>query len=147
MLNVKGILTIASLCSALSGCYVVPAQSYPAGNPQFQASVAAAPVVAPRPVYTARLYPVNDVASSMGRITGTISNPERGHGEFAFLVGNESYAGEATRAPNSSAKGSANAAGNRGGYVKCEYTMSSTALGTGTCAFSNGARYDLHVSL
>jgi hypothetical protein len=146
MLNVKGIFTLAALCSALSGCYVMPAQSYPAANPQFQTPVAAAPLVAPRPVYTARLYPVNDIAASMGRITGTISNPERGHGEFSFLLGNESYAGEATRAPNS-AKGSANAAGNRSGYVKCDYTMTSAALGTGTCAFSNGARYDLHVSL
>lgn len=146
MLNVKSTLTLAALCSTLSGCYVVPIQSYPAGNPQLQAPMAAAPVAAPRPVYTARLYPVNDVASSMGRITGTISNPERGHGEFAFLVGNESYAGEATRAPNS-AKGSANAAGNRGGYVKCDYTMSSAALGTGSCIFSSGARYDMHISL
>lgn len=146
MLNVKAIVTLAALCSALSGCYVVPAQHYPAGHPHSQAPVAAAPVVAPRPVYTARLYPVNDVAASMGRITGTISNPERGHGEFAFLLGNESYAGEATRAPNS-AKGSANAAGNRGGYVKCDYTMTGSGLGTGSCAFSNGARYDLHVSL
>ncbi len=145
MLNIKGVLAAASVCAALSGCYVVPIQPYPAtyGN---QAPSATAPVVIPRPVYTARLYPVNESASSMGRIAGTISNPERGHGEFSFSDGSETYAGEATRAPNS-AKGNANAAGNRGGYVKCDYTMSSANLGTGTCVFSSGARYDMHISL
>lgn len=143
--NVKGILAVASICAALSGCYVVPIQPYQAGANNQPAS-AVAPIVIPRPVYTARLYPINESASSMGRIAGTISNPERGHGQFSFIIGNESYAGEATRAPNSS-KGSANAVGNRGGYVKCDYTMTSAALGTGTCNFSSGARYDMHISL
>ena len=61
-------------------------------------------------------------------------------------VANETYVGEAPRATGS-AKGSANAAGNRGGYVKCIYTMSSTVLGTGSCTFSSGAVYDMHISL
>jgi hypothetical protein len=144
MVNVKGILVITSICTALSGCYVVPVQPYQAGsNNQAYATV---PVPVVSPVFTARLYPVNDFASSMGRISGTISNPERGHGEFSFTVKNETYVGEATRAPNSS-RGTANATGNRGGYVKCEYTMTGSALGTGTCTFSGGARYDMHISL
>lgn len=143
MVKVRILLALASISTVLSGCYVVPVNQA-GGNYQQPAAAAPAPVV--RPVYTARLYPVNDHAASMGRIAGTISNPERGHGEFAFSVANETYVGEATRATGS-AKGSANAAGNRGGYVKCIYTMSSTVLGTGSCTFSSGAVYDMHISL
>lgn len=144
MPKLKGILALASVCTMMSACYVVPVRSYEESrNNQQPVAVA---VAAPRPVYTARLYPTNDSASAIGRITGTISNPERGHGEFAFTAGKESYTGEATRAPNASS-GKANAAGNLGGFAKCEYTMSSAALGTGTCSFSNGARFDMHISL
>lgn len=143
MVNVRGFFALASISTLLSGCYVVPMNQAGGAYPP---AVAAAPAPVVRPVYTARLYPVNDYAASMGRIAGTISNPERGHGEFAFTVANETYVGEATRA-STSAKGSANAAGNRGGYVKCIYTMSSTVLGTGTCTFSSGAMYDMHISL
>lgn len=146
MVSIKGFLAIAIASASLSACYVVPLQQYPAVNSNYGSSVSVAPTVVVRPVYTARLYPVNESASSMGRIAGTISNPERGHGEFSFSVGSETFAGEATRAPNSS-KGTANAAGNRGGFVKCDYTMSSSALGSGTCQFSSGARYDMHISL
>lgn len=81
----------------------------------------------------------------MGQIAGLISNPERGHGEFVFSVGNESYSGEATRAPHSNS-GVANAAGNRGGYARCSYTMTSADRGAGTCQFANGARYDMHIA-
>jgi hypothetical protein len=146
MVNVKGILVATSICAALSGCYVVPVQPYTAASNNQSYATAVAPVPAVRPVYTARLYPVNDSASSMGRISGTISNPERGHGEFSFTVKNETYVGEATRLVNAS-KGSANASGNRGGFVKCDYTMTGAGLGTGTCIFSSGARYDMHISL
>jgi hypothetical protein len=117
---------------------------YPApGDAKNQPPTAAQPV--PRPVYTARLYPTNDSAAAMGRVSGTISNPERGHGEFAFVLANENFSGEATRAPGAT-KGTANATGNRGSYVKCSYTMSSAQLGTGTCQFANGATYDMHIS-
>lgn len=143
MTSIRVFFALASISTLLSGCYVVP-MNQAGGNYQQPAAATPAPVV--RPVYTARLYPVNDYAATMGRIAGTISNPERGHGEFAFTAGNETYVGEATRATSSS-KGSANAAGNRGGYVKCVYTMSSTALGTGSCTFSSGAVYDMHISL
>ncbi len=148
MLSIKQFVPVGSLCALLSGCYVVPIQPYAnsnaSSNPAY--SQAAPVVVVPRPIYTARLYPTNDTASAMGRITGTISNPEKGHGEFSFTVGGESFSGEATREPGSS-KGKANAAGNRGGFAQCEYAMTSSALGTGSCSFSSGARYDMHVSL
>jgi hypothetical protein len=103
------------------------------------------PLPAYRPGYTARLYPANDAASRMGGASGVISNPEQGRGQFTFSLGGESYAGEATRSPNSS-KGVADASGNRGGFVRCDYVMSNSALGSGTCVFSNGARYDMHIS-
>ena len=102
-------------------------------------------VVAVRPIYTARLYPTNDIAAAAGRISGTISNPERGQGEFTFNLSGENFVGEATRAGNA-LKGTANAAGNRGGYAKCTYSMSNATLGTGVCIFSSGATFDLHIS-
>lgn len=148
MLKLKVSLTLTALSALLSGCYVVPVQSYSNGSNSLNSQNAAAMAVVPlpRPVYTARLYPTNEAAAALGRITGTISNPERGHGEFSFTAGSESFSGEATREPGSS-KGHANASGNRGGFVKCDYAMSSSSLGTGSCLFSGGARYDMHVSL
>ena len=47
-------------------------------------------------------------------MSGTITNPERGHGEFSFSLGNERYVGEATRESGSSS-GHANASSDRGG--------------------------------
>ncbi|AZN35918.1 hypothetical protein [Iodobacter ciconiae] len=149
MFKVKGLLIAASVAAMLSACYVVPIQPATAGagpSPRQPSQVVITEVVAPRLVYTARLYPTNDAAAPIGRIVGTISNFEKGRGEFAFDAGKESYTGEATRAPGSS-KGNANAVGNKGGYAKCDYSMSSAELGAGTCTFSNGARFDLHISI
>ncbi|MDR7306362.1 hypothetical protein [Rhodoferax saidenbachensis] len=143
MFKVTALSTVLAASALLTGCVVTP--MYPApgtANNQQQPATAQAAV---RPVYTARLYPTNDNAAALGRVSGTISNPERGHGEFAFILANESFSGEATRPPGSN-KGTANAAGNRGSYVKCTYTMSSAQLGTGTCLFANGATYDMHIS-
>lgn len=146
---VRTVVTAALLATSLSACYVMPVNSngsVPYGGYSASGSgVAVVPVAAIRPVYTARLYPANDAASRMGQVSGIISNPERGHGEFSFATGGESFRGEATRAPGSN-KGVANASGSRGGYVRCEYTMSSAELGSGTCQFSSGARYDIHIS-
>ena len=103
------------------------------------------PMAAVRPVFTARMYPVNDNASRMGPVSGVITNPEHGHGQFTFAAAGETYSGEATRGVSSS-KGVANAVGNRGGYVACSYAMSSSNLGSGSCQFANGARYDLHIT-
>lgn len=143
MLKVKVAFTAMAIGTLLSGCYVVPLTQAPGTvyNPPAPATV----IVAPRPVYTARLYPVNDSAAAMGRISGTISNPERGHGEFSFTVANETFVGEATRVVGA-AKGTANASGSRGGYAKCTYAMSNAVLGTGNCAFANGASFDMHIT-
>ena len=146
MRKIKGFVALAVMGTVLSGCYVVPIQPYPNSNVSTRNSPAVAGVPLPPPVYTARLYPTNEQAAALGRVAGTITNPERGHGEFAFALGSERYAGEATREPGSSS-GHANASGDRGGFVKCSYTMNSASLGAGTCNFSGGARYDMHISL
>jgi hypothetical protein len=39
----------------------------------------------------------------------------------------------------------ANAAGSKGGYANCQYAMSNPSLETGSCKFSDGAVYTLHV--
>ena len=142
MITLKKAALFASLSTALAGCYVVPVQ-YPAPNAPYSTAPAVVPVQLP--VLTARLYPVNEPAAAIGRLSGTISRPERGHGIFSLMVGAETYSGEATRAPGSS-KGIANAAGNQGGYIKCEYTMTNAILGSGICVFSSGARFDMHIS-
>ena len=148
MSHLKSLVVIGSACAMLTGCYVVPNQPYNSAPPTYSVQpmqpVQVAP--APRPSYTARLYPVNNVAAQMGTVTGLISNPEKGYGQFTFSVGGESYTGEATREPGSSA-GRANAAGSRGSFAKCEYAMTSATLGNGTCVFSTGARYEMHISL
>ena len=149
MVKAKSILALVAVSSLLSACYVVPIDQYPPrGNGNYShnnGGVAIVPAPAIRPIYTARLYPANDEASRMGRISGTISNPERGHGEFSFAAGGEAFSGEATRDPGA-AKGVANASGNRGGYVRCDYVMTRAEMGSGTCVFSSGARFDMHVT-
>lgn len=148
MIKAKNILALVAVSTMLSACYVVPIDQYPPrGNSNFNnnGGVAIVPVPAIRPVYVARLYPANEEAARLGRISGTISNPERGHGEFSFAVGGEAFMGEATRDP-SSTKGVANASGNRGGYARCEYVMTRAELGSGSCVFSSGARFDMHIN-
>ncbi|MET3131044.1 hypothetical protein AAKU55_001302 [Oxalobacteraceae bacterium GrIS 1.11] len=142
----KKITLIATIGAALSACYVVPINQ---GVPSQSAPAAAVAVYPAAPIQTppltARLYPTNDAAARIGRVSGTISRPEKGYGLFTVTAGNETYSGEATR-EQGSAKGTANAAGNRGGYIKCDYTMSNSSLGTGVCEFSNGSRFDMHIS-
>jgi hypothetical protein len=148
MLKKLNIAAAAILAAGLSGCYIMPIDQYPQGARApglYTSQTAFVPMSAVRPGYTARLYPGNDAASRMGPASGVISNPENGRGEFTFSVGGETYAGEATRAPNSS-KGVANAAGNRGGYVRCDYVMSTPVLGYGSCTFASGARFEMHIT-
>ena len=53
--------------------------------------------------------------------------------------------GEATRVAGDERKGVASAYGAGGSYMSCDYQMSSPYQGAGTCAFSNGARYRVHI--
>jgi hypothetical protein len=146
MLNLKSVLAVGLIGVTLSGCYVMPLnQAMPGQGGYTGSGTAIIPVAAIRAPFTARLYPGNQAASRMGPTSGIISNPEDGHGQFSFNVGGESFSGEATRAPNTS-RGLANATGNRGGFARCDYTMSGANLGSGSCLFNNGARYDMHIS-
>lgn len=67
-----------------------------------------------------------------------------GRAEFHFIRAGENYVGEATRFGGQK-NGVANAAGSKGGYANCQYAMSNPSLGTGSCKFSDGAVYTLHV--
>jgi hypothetical protein len=147
----------------LSGCYVVPIA--PNGTPVYPAtgpSVASTPAYvipsAPASAYVlpnaavpnvlqARLYPSNDVATKTGMLSGTVTNMMTGKGRFELDYRGELLAGEATRSPTAGdgRHGVANAYGQRGTYMTCEYRMSTPSQGIGTCSFSSGALYQVHI--
>lgn len=153
----------AALCTstlALAGCYVVPVvdpqgnvQNYHYPLPPSGVPIAAVPGAFPPPpgggalptVLNARLYPDNDIATRTGVVTGTVANMMNGKGRFQIQYGNEILTGEATRVSNDERKGIASAYGSSGSFMSCEYQMNSPRQGAGSCTFSNGARYKLHV--
>ena len=142
-----------SLSLSLAGCYVIPLDQQ--GRPS---NVAYAPVPTPYPPYpmvppapsqinlVARLYPANDAAASTGVLIGQVVNSLNGHGTFNVNANGESFSGEATRSGQDAHRGNANAAGSRGGYVRCAYTMNTSSQGSGECTFSGGGRYTMHLS-
>ena len=143
----------------LSGCYVMPVGKDDSGNEYFVYSPVPvvpaprsghpAPVAIPTGPSAARLavklYPINDLANQTGVLTGEVTNMMTGKGRFTFNFQGETLVGEATRVANDERRGIAAAYGPRGTFARCEYQMSSPHLGAGTCAFSNGAQYQLHV--
>lgn len=139
-------LGLAALTAGLAGCYVVPIDPR-TGQPV--ATPSGAPVAAPAPAlpvsFPARLYPANELASGYGVINATVTNDLHGRGTFNANINGESFVGEATRKAGSSREGVANGAGNRGGYLSCQYSMNSATLGTGTCRLNNGAVFTMHV--
>jgi hypothetical protein len=145
------VLAAGSLAAAaLTGCYVVPVA--PDGTVLHGAAAVAVPVT-PGPVYAAplpgvlqaRLYPSNDVASEVGMLSGTVTNPTVGKGRFQLQYQGETLVGEATRVPGDERGGVANAYGQRGTYMNCSYRMTTPTQGTGTCTMSTGARYSVHL--
>ena len=160
------VASLAFPAIALSGCYVVPVvdpqgrvqyEHYPlppAGTPFVAApAVYPTPYAAPYPspgaafpvVLNARLYPDNDIATHTGIVTGTVANMMNGKGRFQIQYSGEILTGEATRVSNDERKGIASAFGSSGSFMSCEYQMNNPRQGAGTCTFSNGARYKLHV--
>ena len=140
---------------ALSGCYVVPVgpdgnnyaiyipttpPPHPAGVPQPVGNQPAMPKV-----MQARLYPENDIATQTGMVSGTVTNMMTGKGRFQLQYAGEVLTGEATRVSGDDRKGIASAWGPSGSFMTCEYQMSSPMQGAGTCNFSNGARYKVHL--
>ena len=142
--------------SALSGCYVLPVtpEGYPYGYPypapqpapvQSAAPIYAAPA-SPGPVaLQARLYPANELAKQTGVIHGTVMNMMTGKGRFQLNYQGETLSGEATRVEGDSRRGVASAYGSGGSYMSCEYQMRTPQQGAGTCQFSNGAKYQVHI--
>ena len=139
----------------VTACYVVPVHPdgrvYPPAGTAVSTAPAAAvqtpPAVAPPPVvFTARLYPANEIAARNGIIAGSVTSPQDGKGVFTIPYNGDSLSGEATRTSAGGLhSGVANAAGPRGHFVRCAYRMNSVTQGTGECLFSDGARYQMHV--
>jgi hypothetical protein len=159
----------------LAACAAVPVDSRtgqlvwsPASNPTAPREAVA--VAAPMPpaaaptVYTARLYPINDIANRAGMLTAVVTDGQGGRGSLTLSYLGESMQGEATRVDNGHVgfgrihrevlglvtvsaqgrRGIANAFGARGVNAQCEYVLSGPSQGTGACLFSDGARYQLH---
>jgi hypothetical protein len=161
----RRVLLAGSFAAAsLTGCYVIPvgpdgAPIYPAASSPALASspayvVAGAPArayvlsnVAVPNVLQARLYPSNDVATQTGMLSGTVTNLMTGKGRFELDYRGELLVGEATRSPSAGdgRRGIANAYGQRGTYMTCEYRMSTPSQGLGTCSLSSGALYQVHI--
>jgi hypothetical protein len=93
----------------------------------------------------ARLYPSNEVATETGMLSGTVTNMMTGKGFFQLNYRGEVLSGEATRVPGDERRGLANAYGQRGTFMTCDYRMTTPYLGTGTCSLSNGAQYQVHI--
>src|SRR5262245_45483052 len=92
-----------------------------------------------------RLYPANDLATQSGVLSGTVTNMMTGTGRFQFEYQGELLAGEATRVSSDERRGVASAYGPRGTYASCDYQMNTPTQGAGTCVFSTGAKYQVHI--
>lgn len=145
---------------SLAGCYVVPVGSdgqyaiyipagpgpYPGTHQQSQALPQAHPSQPAQPkVLHARLYPDNEAATQTGMVSGTVTNMMTGKGRFQLHYAGELLTGEATRVSGDDRKGIASAYGASGGFMSCEYQMNTPMQGAGTCTFSNGAKYKVHI--
>ena len=140
--------------ASLTACYVLPIG--PDGQPVYPAypttaqhpyPMPAAPMVAMPTVLQARLYPMNDAASQTGMLSGTITATPGGRGQFQLNYRGELLTGEATRVSNDERRGVASAFGQGGLSMSCEYQMKDQRQGAGTCNFSNGARYQVHIGV
>lgn len=146
-------LSVILIAIIISGCYVVPLDErgypifpYPPQTYDGQITAPPSPHQKTGPItISARLYPANEQAAETGVVTGTVTNKLTGKGLFNLSYRGETYTGEATRVSNDSRRGVASAFSPNGGYMSCEYQMNTPRQGAGTCIFSNGAKYDLHL--
>lgn len=158
-MRTKAMLLVLATVPALAGCYVVPVVD-PQGNVQYQhyplppSGTPAASHYPPYPGYpagpapvsvSARLYPANELANRTGMITGSVTNMRTGKGRFQLQYQGETLVGEATRHGPGDKNGVASAYGNGGTSMQCEYQMNTPVQGAGTCTFTGGARYTLHI--
>ena len=168
------ILAALAAPAVLGGCYVVPLGSdqvdklvrlmdqQNAGAPPSASmpfSPGMKPPAAPTPPIAAqgpsqpamptslpaRLYPINEIATETGMVSGTVTSMMNGKGRFQLAYKGENMVGEATRVSGEERKGIATAWGASGAFMTCEYQMASLVQGAGTCSFSDGAKYQVHV--
>lgn len=152
-------MTMSAAALSLSGCYAIPVGPGPDGTPYYayspvpiiptSPSTAGAPSVVPSGPMPAtlpvKLYPSNDLANQTGVLTGQVTNLMTGKGRFSFNYQGETLVGEATRVASDERRGVASAYGPRGTFARCEYQMSTALMGAGSCTFSNGAQYQVHI--
>jgi hypothetical protein len=144
---------LAACAFALAGCYIVPQ-----ADGQFGIYIPSTPGPLPNPstaahaagpatptVLNARFYPLNDAATKTGMVSGSVTNMMSGKGRFQLQYRGDVLSGEATRVSGDERKGVASAYGLNGSFMSCEYQMSSPYQGAGTCNFSDGARYQVHL--
>ena len=145
---------LAASAVSVSGCYVLPVapDGYPYGYPVYPAPPPAAAIPYPSAsagqvpaTLPARLYPANEIATQTGVVHGTVTNMMTGKGRFQLNYRGETLTGEATRVDGDSRRGVASAYGSGGSYMSCEYQMRTPQQGAGTCQFSNGAKYQVHI--
>ena len=163
----------AAAVAALSACYVVPldprtGQPYPAPAREGGSVTVVtppAPAAPPQPgLPNVRLYPLNPQANQGGMLNAIVVDSHTGRGSFTLAYLGDTLQGEATRVDGSYAafgrlhnevlgsaarnfsgrRGIANAFGNKGVNVQCEYLISGPTMGTGVCLFSDGAKYQMH---
>jgi hypothetical protein len=138
---------------ALAGCVAVPVGPdgqyvyYPLPPPPgYPATPGAVPAGPQMPVVLqARLYPSNDAALQTGVVSGTVTNFMGGKGRFQLAYQGDTLVGEATRVDGDAKRGMASAYGQHGTFMSCDYQMTSPRQGAGTCTFSNGAQYKVHI--
>lgn len=166
----KSIFVACAIPALVSGCYVVPvsseqvdrlttlldqaqraqiASAQPANAaPKAPVGTKEVPPIAipagPTTLY-ARLYPMNEIATENGMVSGTVTSLMNGKGRFQVVYRGEPLTGEATRVSGEERKGVASAWGSNGTFMSCEYQMMSYVRGAGTCNFSDGAKYQVHV--
>lgn len=148
----RATLALAAAALSLQGCYVVPNGNpslppgiyIPSGEPGKMAPIVSQPPPGPTAL-NARLYPMNEAATEIGMVSGTVTSNLNGKARFQLNYRGELLAGEATRVSGDEKKGVASAYGPSGAYMSCEYQMSTPVRGAGTCLFSDGARYQVHI--
>jgi len=115
-----------------------PPPGQPATRPQAMGAAAQATL----PV---RLYPANERATRSGVINGSVTNMMTGKGRFLVEYEGQVLTGEATRVVEDEKRGVASAYSPGGMFMSCEYQLTTPYQGAGTCTFSNGAKYQMHI--
>ena len=163
----RSLAALVLAATTTSACYVVPMvapdggvyYNYyplpPAGTPLPPAGAAPHPgqqvghppqMTAPTPAtLPVRLYPSNDRATRTGVISGSVTNMMTGKGRFVVEYEGQVLSGEATRVVEDEKRGVASSYSPGGMFMSCEYQLNTPYQGAGTCTFSNGAKYQMHI--